>query len=109
MYAGQVNNIPSSQTNLQREQCSALRPGIPVSSPLQEALNRLDTCISSLSASIDGLDAKTACVQAPTASDKPSDSPESSCSPLVGQINSLRDRIVRIDYQARMMLERIEL
>jgi hypothetical protein len=110
MYQGQVNTNAASQANLQREQLgAALRPGVPPPSQVQEALSNLDACISSLGASIDGLDQKTACVQAPVPSEVATDGPESHCSPLVSQINSLRDRIVRIDHQARGMLNRIEL
>jgi hypothetical protein len=107
MYA---NNYPTPK---QRNHYEVRDVGEALSAPppsqVQEALSNLDACISSLVALIDGLDQKTACVQAPTVGDKPADSPESPCSPLVGQINSLRDRIVRINHQAREMLNRIEL
>jgi len=107
MYA---NNYPTPKPNNRYKVRDVGEvPASPPPSQVQEALSNLDACISSLGALIDGLDQKTACVQAPVPSEKPADSPESPCSPLVGQINSLRDRIVRINHQAREMLNRIEL
>jgi hypothetical protein len=107
MYA---NNYPTPKPNNRYEVRDVGEvPASPPPSQVQEALSNLDACISSLGASIDGLDQKTACVQAPVPSEGATDGPESHCSPLVSQINSLRDRIVRIDHQARGMLNRIEL
>ena len=109
MYQGPVNYQTPKTNNRYEVRDMGGVPASPPPSQVQEALSDLDACISSLCASIDGLDQKTACVQAPVPSDKPADGQESHCSPLVSQINSLRDRIVRINHQARGMLDRIEL